>query len=88
MTARVQPEIVQAGDLLASIDGAANAVVCQASPIGEVTIIGPGTGLQLAGQGCSATSSRSQDGRQRTPAFLEAVERSSRTSQQSRTKIR
>lgn len=51
MTARVQPEIVQAGDLLASIDGAANAVVCQASPIGEITIIGPGAGPQLAGQG-------------------------------------
>ena len=51
VTARVQPEIVQAGDLLASIDGAANAVVCQASPIGEVTIIGPGAGPQLAGQG-------------------------------------
>jgi homoserine dehydrogenase len=51
VTARVQPEIVQAGDLLASIDGAANAVVCQASPIGQVTIIGPGAGPQLAGQG-------------------------------------
>ena len=51
VTARVQPEIVQAGDLLASIDGVANAVVCQASPIGEVTIIGPGAGPQLAGQG-------------------------------------
>jgi homoserine dehydrogenase len=51
VTARVQPEIVQADDLLASIDGAANAVVCQASPIGEVTIIGPGAGPQLAGQG-------------------------------------
>jgi homoserine dehydrogenase len=51
VTARVQPEIVQAGDLLASIDGAANAVVCQARPIGEVTITGPGAGPQLAGQG-------------------------------------
>ena len=51
VTARVQPEIVQAGDLLASIDGVANAVVCQASPMGEVTIIGPGAGPQLAGQG-------------------------------------
>lgn len=51
VAARVQPEIVQAGDLLASIDGAANAVVCQAAPVGEVTIIGPGAGPQLAGQG-------------------------------------
>jgi homoserine dehydrogenase len=51
VTARVQPEIVQAGDLLASIDGVANAVVRQARPIGEVTITGPGVGPQLAGQG-------------------------------------
>ena len=51
VTARVQPEIVQAGDLLARIDGVANAVVCQASPLGEVTITGPGAGPQLAGQG-------------------------------------
>ncbi len=51
VTARVQPEIVQADDLLASIHGVANAVVCQASPVGEVTIIGPGAGPQLAGQG-------------------------------------
>jgi homoserine dehydrogenase len=51
VTARMQPEIVQADDLLASIDGAANAVVRQASPIGEITIIGPGAGPQLAGQG-------------------------------------
>ena len=51
VTARVQPELVQADDLLASIDGVANAVVCQANPIGEVTIIGPGAGPQLAGQG-------------------------------------
>ena len=51
MTARVQPEAVPAGDPLASIDGVTNAVVCQASPVGEVTIIGPGAGPQLAGQG-------------------------------------
>ena len=51
VTARVQPEIVPAGDLLASVEGATNAVVCQASPIGEVAITGPGAGPQLAGQG-------------------------------------
>ena len=51
MTARVQPEAVPADDLLAGIDGVTNAVVCQASPIGEFTIIGPGAGPQLAGQG-------------------------------------
>ena len=34
-----------------NIEGTTNAVVCTASPIGEVTISGPGAGLQLAGQG-------------------------------------
>lgn len=51
VTARVQPETVRAGDPLAGIDGVTNAVVCQASPVGAVTIIGPGAGPQLAGQG-------------------------------------
>jgi len=51
VTASVQPEVVPAGDLLASVDGVANAVVCRASPVGEVAIIGPGAGPQLAGQG-------------------------------------
>jgi len=51
VTARVQPEVVPAGDLLASVDGVANAVVCRASPVGEIAIIGPGAGPQLAGQG-------------------------------------
>ena len=51
VTARVQPELVGPDDPLASVDGVTNAVVCQASPLGEVTIIGPGAGPQLAGQG-------------------------------------
>jgi len=51
VTARVQPETVPADDLLARIDGVANAVVCRVRPVGEVTIIGPGAGPQLAGQG-------------------------------------
>jgi len=51
VTARVQPEAVPAGDLLAGIDGVNNAVVCRASPVGEITVIGPGAGPQLAGQG-------------------------------------
>jgi homoserine dehydrogenase len=33
------------------LNATANAVVCQASPVGEITIIGPGAGPQLAGQG-------------------------------------
>jgi len=49
--ARVEPELVYRDDPLANVDGTTNAVVCRASPIGEVTIIGPGAGPQLAGQG-------------------------------------
>lgn len=50
-TARVQPQFVRHDDPLAAIEGTANGVVCQASPIGEIRIIGPGAGPQLAGQG-------------------------------------
>jgi homoserine dehydrogenase len=51
VSARVEPELVPRDDPLANVDGTSNAVVCRASPIGEVTIIGPGAGPQLAGQG-------------------------------------
>jgi homoserine dehydrogenase len=51
VSARVQPELVARHDPLAKIEGSTNAVVCRASPIGDVTIIGPGAGPQLAGQG-------------------------------------
>lgn len=51
MTARVQPEVVLLDDPLASVDGIANAVVCQAGPLGQISITGPGAGPQLAGQG-------------------------------------
>ena len=51
VTARVEPELVSGTDPLANIEGTSNAVVCRANPIGEVTIIGPGAGPQLAGQG-------------------------------------
>ncbi len=51
VTARVEPELVPGTDPLASIEGTSNAVVCRADPIGEVTIIGPGAGPELAGQG-------------------------------------
>jgi homoserine dehydrogenase len=51
VTARVQPELVRRDDPLANIEGTTNAVVCRANPIGEVTVIGPGAGLQLAGLG-------------------------------------
>jgi homoserine dehydrogenase len=49
--ARVEPELVGRDDLLASIEGTTNGVVCRATPIGEVTIVGPGAGPHLAGQG-------------------------------------
>jgi homoserine dehydrogenase len=49
--ARVAPEFVGPDDPLARIEGTTNAVVCRASPIGQVIISGPGAGPQLAGQG-------------------------------------
>lgn len=51
VTARVWPEAVSADDPLVRIDGATNALIFQASPVGEITVIGPGAGPQLAGQG-------------------------------------
>jgi homoserine dehydrogenase len=49
--ARVELEVVGPGDRLAGIDGAVNGLTCRADPVGEVTIIGPGAGPELAGQG-------------------------------------
>jgi homoserine dehydrogenase len=51
LIARVQPELVGHDDPLVNIEGTTNAVVCSASPVGEVMISGPGAGPQLAGQG-------------------------------------
>ncbi len=51
LNARVQPEFVRHDDPLAGVDGTANAAVFEASPVGKVTIIGPGAGPALAGQG-------------------------------------
>jgi homoserine dehydrogenase len=51
LVARVEPVALGPEDPLAGIDGVANAVVCRAKPVGEVTIIGPGAGPELAGQG-------------------------------------
>ena len=47
----MQPELVGRDDPLVNIEGTTNAVVCTASPLGEVMISGPGAGPQLAGQG-------------------------------------
>ena len=51
VTARVRPEAVPAGDPLASVDGVTNALIMRADPVREVTIIGPGAGPDIAGQG-------------------------------------
>ena len=51
IVAGVEPVALPADDPLANVDGVMNAVVCRAEPVGEVTIIGPGAGLELAGQG-------------------------------------
>jgi homoserine dehydrogenase len=49
--ARVGPVALDAGDPLAPIDGVENALVCEADPVGRITIAGPGAGPELAGQG-------------------------------------
>jgi homoserine dehydrogenase len=49
--ARVEPVALEADDPLAGVDGTDNAVVCRADPLGHVTVVGPGAGLALAGQG-------------------------------------
>ena len=51
LKARVEPVHLRSDDPLASVDGVTNAVVCRAAPVGEVTVIGPGAGPALAGQG-------------------------------------
>jgi homoserine dehydrogenase len=51
VTARVEPVLLPATDPLAAIGGTTNAVICRAEPVGDVTIIGAGAGLELAGQG-------------------------------------
>jgi homoserine dehydrogenase len=51
LSARVEPELLRRDDPLASVEGPTNAVVCTAEPVGDVTVIGPGAGLALAGQG-------------------------------------
>jgi homoserine dehydrogenase len=49
--ASVEPSFLASDDPLARIDGTDNAVICRATPLGEITIVGPGAGLELAGQG-------------------------------------
>jgi len=49
--ARVEPVALEAGDPLVGVEGTDNAVVCRAEPLGQVMVVGPGAGLELAGQG-------------------------------------
>jgi homoserine dehydrogenase len=49
--ARVEPMLLPGTDPLAAVEGTANVVACRAEPVGEVTIMGAGAGLALAGQG-------------------------------------
>jgi homoserine dehydrogenase len=51
LTACVEPMRLSVEDPLAGIEGATNAVVCEAEPVGEIAIVGPGAGPELAGQG-------------------------------------
>jgi homoserine dehydrogenase len=51
VSARVAPTSLPGEDPLARLTGASNAVCYRAEPVGEVTIIGPGAGPELAGQG-------------------------------------
>jgi homoserine dehydrogenase len=49
--ARVEATVLGGDDLLARVEGTDNAIVCRTAPLGNVTIIGPGAGPHLAGQG-------------------------------------
>jgi homoserine dehydrogenase len=51
LEARVAPVALDPEDPLADVDGTLNALICRADPVGEVTVIGPGAGPELAGQG-------------------------------------
>jgi homoserine dehydrogenase len=51
ITARIEPAALPADDPLVNVDGVMNAVVCRADPLGQVIVIGPGAGTELAGQG-------------------------------------
>jgi homoserine dehydrogenase len=51
LEARVEPVQLSSDDPLAHVEGVTNAVVYRADPVGEVTVVGPGAGPELAGQG-------------------------------------
>jgi homoserine dehydrogenase len=49
--AAVEPALLDLDDPLAAVDGATNSIIVEAEPLGEVRIVGPGAGAELAGQG-------------------------------------
>jgi homoserine dehydrogenase len=49
--ASVEPVFLSGDDRLSRVNGTDNAVICRATPVGAITIVGPGAGLELAGQG-------------------------------------
>jgi homoserine dehydrogenase len=73
--ARVEVERVRRDDPLANVEGTTNAIVCRADPIGHVTIIGPGAGPQLAGQGVLSDLIAVARSRTRNGHLAEAPER-------------
>ena len=52
--ARVEPMALPLSDPLARVDGVLNALTLETDPVGQVTIVGPGAGRELAGQGLFA----------------------------------
>jgi homoserine dehydrogenase len=51
LAARVEPVALAMDDPLANVEGVMNAAICRADPVGQVIVIGPGAGPELAGQG-------------------------------------
>lgn len=49
--AQVECLALESDDPLARVDGTTNAVICDVDPLGEISIAGPGAGIELAGQG-------------------------------------
>lgn len=52
--ARVEPMALPLSDPLARVDGVLNALTLETDPVSHVTIVGPGAGRELAGQGLFA----------------------------------
>jgi homoserine dehydrogenase len=48
---RVEPVALEDSDPLARVDGTDNAIACEAEPLGEILVRGPGAGVDLASQG-------------------------------------